>query len=60
MNIEIKITGSSKPKKIAAALQQIAKKIANGDYKKSLKEKGECEWEDKELFTRIIEEEREK
>lgn len=56
MNIEIKITGGGSPKKVAQALRDVAEEIEKGEYKQRLKEKGECEWEDNELFTRITKE----
>lgn len=56
MNIEIKITGGGSPKKVAQALRDVAQEIEKGEYKESLKTKGECEWEDKELFTKITKE----
>lgn len=55
-NIEIKITGGGNPHEVAAALKQIAIDIDQGDYIDRLELKGECEWEDGNLFITITEE----
>lgn len=56
VNIELKITGGGKPKDVAAALRQIAIDIESGYHIFQLENKGECEWEDSNLFTTITEE----
>lgn len=53
MDLNIYIEGSGTASEIAGALRQIASELESGEHVNALNDKGEAEWEDSSLMTKI-------